>query len=137
MLFDQMDKGMVQALIEALPVEITVINAQDEVVGWNKHEKRLFRRPLTSMGLNFRQCHPETSLHIVERIVDEMKRGQRDRARFWIDLAVPGESQKRHKVLIEFYALRDSAGKYLGCMECTQDVEEIRHLEGEKRLLEQ
>jgi DUF438 domain-containing protein len=134
MLFDQMDATMVQAVIETLPVEITVINDQDEVVGWNKHESRLFRRPLTSMGLNFRQCHPETSLHLVERIVDEMRCGQRDWARFWIDLAVPG-SPAKHKVLIEFYALRDSAGKYLGCMECTQDVDDIRRLEGEKRLL--
>ena len=134
MLFDQMDAKMVQALIETLPVEITVIDDQDEVVGWNKHENRLFRRPLTSMGLNFRQCHPEASLHLVERIVDEMKCGRRDRARFWIDLAVPGGIAK-HKVLIEFYALRDPAGKYLGCMECTQDVDDIRRLEGEKRLL--
>ncbi len=30
---------------------------------------------------------------------------------------------KKHKILIEFYALRDDGGKYLGCMECTQDVE--------------
>ena len=136
MLFDRMDAGMVQALIETLPDEITVIDANDEVVGWNKHDKRLFRRPLTSMGLNFRQCHPETSLHLVERIVDEMKRGQRHQARFWIDLAMPGDGQSKHRVLIEFYALRDPAGKYLGCMECTRDVEEIRHLVGEKRLLD-
>ena len=134
MLFDQMDTEMVRALIEALPVEITVIDAKDEVVGWNKHEHRLFRRPLTSMGLNFRQCHPQESLAKVERIVDEMRGGKRDRARFWIDLPVGGGPEK-HKILIEFYALRSSSGKYLGCMECTQDVEEIRSLVGEKRLL--
>lgn len=134
MLFDQMDAALVQALIEALPVEITVIDANDEVVGWNKHERRLFRRPLSSMGLNFRQCHPETSLHKVEQIVAEMRQGRRDQARFWIDLAVPAGGGK-HKVLIDFYALRGPAGEYLGCMECTQDVEEIRHLEGERRLL--
>jgi hypothetical protein len=135
MLFDQMNAAMVQALIEALPVEVTVIDAKDEVVGWNKHERRMFRRPLTSMGLNFRQCHPEKSLHMVESIVDEMRRGKRDRARFWIDLAIPGDSGKKHKVLIEFYALRSGSGEYLGCMECTQDVEDIRRLDGEKRLL--
>jgi DUF438 domain-containing protein len=136
MLFDQMDGKMVQALIEALPVEITVIDAKDEVVGWNKHERRLFRRPLTSMGLNFRQCHPEASLHMVESIVEEMRSGKRDHARFWIDLAVAGDARKKHKILIEFYALRSASGEYLGCMECTQDVEEIRHLDGERRLLD-
>jgi DUF438 domain-containing protein len=135
MLFDRMDAAMVQAMIEAIPLEITVIDAQDEVVGWNKHESRLFRRPMSCMGLNFRQCHPEESLDRVVAIVDEMKAGQRDRARFWIDLTVPPGSGTRHKVLIEFYALRDPAGRYLGCMECTQDVEEIRHLEGQERLL--
>ena len=135
MLVDQMNKEMLLALIETLPAEITIIDANDEVVGWNKHEDRIFRRPLTSMGLNFRQCHPEASLHIVERIVDYMKQGRRDMARFWIDLAIPGAAAK-HKILIEFYALRDPSGTYLGCMEVSQDVEHIRHLEGEKRLLD-
>ena len=135
MLVDRMNEAVLQALIEALPMEITVIDANDEVVGWNKHERRLFHRPMSSMGLNFRQCHPEKSIHLIEQIVAEMKNGQRDMSRFWIDLAVAGESAK-HKVLIEFYALRDPSGKYLGCMECTQDVEHIRRLEGQKRLLD-
>jgi uncharacterized protein len=72
---------------------------------------------------------------MVEQIVSEMRQGQRDVARFWIDLAIPDEPAK-HKILIEFYALRDPSGKYLGCMECTQDVEHIRRLEGQKRLLD-
>ncbi len=135
MLFDQMDKEMVKALIETIPAEITVIDAKDEVVGWNKHETRLFKRPMTSMGLNFRECHPEKSLHMVEQIVGEMKRGERDTSRFWIDLAVPSDTRK-HKILIEFFALRDASRRYLGCLEFVQDVEDFRHLEGEKRLLD-
>lgn len=135
MQIDQMDEKTLQAVIEALPVEITVINADDEVTGWNKHETRLFKRPLTSMGLNFRQCHPEKSLALVEKIVDEMRQGKRDLARFWIDLPVPTDTRP-HKILIEFYALRDPSGKYLGCMEATLDVEHIRDLKGQKRLLD-
>jgi DUF438 domain-containing protein len=135
MLIDQMNKEMLTALIETMPAEITVIDANDEVVGWNQHERRLFKRPLTSMGLNFRQCHPEKSLAMVEQIVADMKRGKRDKASFWIDLAVPTDTAK-HKILIEFYALRDPSGKYLGCLEFTQDVEHIRRLQGEKRLLD-
>ena len=42
----------------------------------------------------------------------------------------------KHKILIEFFALRDEAGKYIGCLEFTRDVEWIRKLEGEKRLLD-
>jgi len=50
MLFDQMNKEMVRVMIESLPLEVTIIDANDEVVGWNKHEKRIFKRPLSSMG---------------------------------------------------------------------------------------
>jgi hypothetical protein len=135
MRIDQMNEEMLLALIETLPAEITVIDANDEVVGWNKHDTRLFHRPMTSMGLNFRQCHPEASLPLVEKIVEEMRAGRRDAARFWIDLPVPPDTAK-HKILIEFYALRNPAGEYLGCMECTQDVEHIRQLQGQKKLLD-
>jgi len=134
-MIDRMNETLIKAIIETYPAEITVIDANDEVVGWNKHEKRLFKRPLTSMGLNFRECHPQESLHKVESIVNEMKSGKRGKARFWIDLPV-GPGKEKHKILIEFYALRDDNGKYVGCMEVTQDIEEIRRLEGDKRLLD-
>ncbi len=134
-MIDQMNEKIVKAIIEALPVEITVIDANDEVVGWNKHDRRLFKRPLTSMGLNFRECHPVESLPLVEKIVGEMKDGSRASARFWIDMAASPGGEK-HKVLIEFFALRDDAGAYVGCMECTRDISDIMRLEGEKRLLD-
>ena len=134
-MIDRMNEKVVKAIFETLPVEVTVIDAKDEVIGWNKHDERLFKRPYTSMGLNFRDCHPKESLDKVEKIVGEMKAGKRDKARFYIDMGVK-ESSNKHKILIEFFALRDEAGKYLGCIECTQDVEEIMHLEGEKRLLD-
>ena len=132
---ERMNAEMVSALFESMPQEITVINRDDEVVGWNKHATRLFPRPMASMGVNIRHCHPEHSLDKVLAIVNEMRAGTRDQARFWIDLPV-GPERAKHKVLIEFCALRGRDGSYLGCMECTQDVEEIHGLQGEKRLLD-
>ncbi len=135
MLFDRMSADMVKAMMERIPAEVTVIDANDEVVGWNKHETRLFRRPMEAMGMNFRQCHPEHSLAMVEKLIAEMKSGVREKARFWIDLEVK-KGESRHKILIEFYALRDDKKKYIGCLEFTQDVDEIRRLEGQKRLMD-
>jgi hypothetical protein len=135
MIFDNLTPELIKTLIETIPGEITIIDENDEVVGWNKHNSRLFYRPMTSMGVNFRNCHPEKSLHIVEKIISEMKEGKRNLARFWIDLKIK-DNEPKHKVLIEFYALRNENGKYLGCMEYTMDVEHIRNLEGEKRLLD-
>lgn len=135
MLFDRMSADMVKAMIEAIPAEVTVIDANDEVVGWNKHETRLFHRPMTSIGMNFRECHPKKSLEMVEKLIAEMKDGKREKVTFWIDLPV-GPEKKVHKILIEFFALRGEKGKYLGCLEFTQDVQAIRELQGQKRLMD-
>ena len=135
MLFDGMSDDMVKAMIETMPAEISVINAKDEVVGWNKHATRIFKRPMEIMGMNFRDCHPPKSLPMVEKIIGDMKSGEKDSVRFWVDMEFkPGEG--KHKILIEFYALRDDKGKYLGCMEYARDIEEIRKLEGQKRLMD-
>jgi hypothetical protein len=135
-MIERMSEAIVASMFEAVPIEITIIDAKDEVVGWNKHETRIFKRPITSMGLNFRDCHPEESLPRVERIVDEMKTGKRNKARFWLDFEVEPKG-KKHKVLIEFFALRDYNGRYLGCMECAQDIEEIKQIAGQRRLLDE
>jgi PAS domain S-box-containing protein len=132
-MFDRMDEKLVRAVMETIPAEITVIDANDEVVAWNRHENRLFHRPMTSMGLNFRKCHPAHSLAKVEQIVAEMKAGTRQKARFWIQAKVGDE---RHMILVEFFALRSEDGHYIGCLEVTQDIEEQRRLDGEKRLLD-
>ena len=135
MFFDRMSEEMVRAMIETLPAEVTIIDSSDEVVAWNKHDTRIFKRPMTCMGMDFRQCHPASSVAKVEEIVAEMKSGVKDKCSFWIDLELkPGEP--KHKILIEFYALRNEKGEYLGCMEFTQDVEEIRRLQGQKRLMD-
>jgi len=133
-MIDRMNETVIKALLEAMPGEISVIDHNDEVIGWNKHDTRLFHRPMDSMGMNFRSCHPQASLAKVEQIVEEMRSGKRDSARFWIDLPL-GPNKEKHKVLIEFFALRDQDKKYLGCLEHTMDVQYIRELEGEKRLL--
>ena len=133
-MIDLMGDKVIKAILETMPAEITVIDANDEVIGWNKDESRIFKRAATSLQLNFRLCHPKESLPKVEQIVVEMKSGSRDKARFWIDLPM-GEGDAKRKVLIEFFALRDRDGSYLGCLEYTRDIEDERHLEGEKRLL--
>jgi PAS domain S-box-containing protein len=125
--------NVLEALLETLPVEFSVVDENDQVLAWNKHETRIFKRPAGVVGRDVQNCHPHKSLHAVEQILSEMKAGTRDKARFWIDLTIDGEKQK---VLIEYYALRDEEGKYLGCLEASQNIHELQSLAGEKRLLD-
>lgn len=134
-MIDGMNEQMVQALYEKLPVDVIVFDVNDEIVGWNKHETRLFKRPLNAMGIDYRTYHPSGSCSEIEKVIREMKLGNRDKARFWFDVPI-GTDQNIHKILIEFIALRDHSGKYLGCMEYIQDIEEIRNLKGELKISE-
>lgn len=126
---------LLEALLETLPLEISVLDGNDKVLAWNKHETRFFKRPEAALGRDVRDCHPKKSLGYVERIISEMKEGTRDKARFWIDLPLGPEGDMQ-KILIEYFALRDGDGKYLGCLEATQNITEIRALSGQKRLLD-
>jgi len=131
----QLDNKILGALLETLPVEFSVVDGDDNVLAWNKHDTRIFKRPAGVVGRNVRDCHPKKSLAQVEKILEEMKAGKRDKARFWIDLRFESKEEPQ-KILIEYYALRDSEGTYLGCLEASQNVTEIQSLTGEKRLLD-
>lgn len=91
---------LIDIIFESLPIELSVIDANDTVIGWNKHESRVFKRPEKVLGRNVRLCHPEKSLAMVEQLLAEMKAGTRDSARFWIDFPV-GSERKMEKILIE------------------------------------
>jgi len=131
----KIDETVLNALLETLPVEFSILDANDKVLAWNKHTTRIFKRPEAALGRDVRNCHPEKSLDKVEQIINEMKAGARDKARFWIDLPL-GEGGQKQKVMIEYYALRDEKGQYLGCLEASQNIQEIQELKGEKKLLD-
>ena len=123
---------LLAVILETLPFEFSVLDENDNVLGWNRHDTRIFKRPKGVVGKNVRNCHPQKSLHKVEQILNEFKNNSRDKARFWIDLTI---DDKKQKVLIEYYALRDSEGNYIGCLEASQNITDIQTLSGEKRLL--
>ncbi len=117
------------AIINSIPADITFIDATDEVKFFSKPEERFFHRHISILGRKVQNCHPPESVHIVEKILDSFKSGKKNKARFWIQM-------KGKFVLIEYYAVRNKEGKYLGTLEVSEDITEIRQLEGERRLLE-
>jgi hypothetical protein len=128
-MIENLNKEQLAGILEAIPIEISFVDENDLVKFWNKHETRIFKRPLSVLGKSVQKCHPEHSLHKVTQILSDFKSGKRNVAEFWID-------PKGRKVYIRYFAVRDKAGSYLGTLEVTQDITEIKKIEGEKRLLE-
>jgi hypothetical protein len=131
----KLPENVLEAVLKTIPIEFSVLDSDDKVLGWNKHETRIFKRPTGVLGRDVANCHPKKSLDKVEKILREMKEGKRDKARFWIDLPI-GPNNEKQKVLIEYYALKDAYGKYLGCLEASRNITDIQLISGEKRLLD-
>jgi PAS domain S-box-containing protein len=128
-MIDNLNKEQLEGILEAVPLEISFIDQNDLVKFWNKHETRIFKRPSSVVGKAVQNCHPKQSVDKVNQVLSDLKSGGRDSAEFWIDL---GEKS----VYIRYFAVRDKAGRYLGTLEATQDITQIKKIEGEKRLLE-
>lgn len=122
-------KEEAEALLDTVPVDISFIDANDSVKYFNKAEKRIFVRTKAVIGRKVHMCHPQKSLHVVNRIIEAFKAGKKDLAEFWITL----EGRLVH---IRFFAVRSKDGKYLGTAEIVQDVTDIKKLEGQRRLLD-
>jgi len=133
----KLSQEVLDSLFETIPFEFSVLDSDDKVLAWNKHDTRIFKRPKGVIGRDVRDCHPKKSVHLVEKIISEMKSGDRNLARFWIDLSLNENNRdEKSKILIEYYALRNAAGDYLGCIEISQNIAAIQKLSGQKTLLD-
>lgn len=115
-------------MLNVLPVDITFVDRTDKVKYFSQGVERIFHRSRAILGRDVRMCHPASSVHVVEQIVEDFKAGRQDCAPFWIQL-------KGKFIHIAYYALRNAAGDYLGTVEMSQDLTPLRALEGEQRIL--
>lgn len=124
-----MTPEQVNLLLRFLPVDITYVDENDKVIFYNRGEDRVFPRSKGIIGREVKFCHPPKSVHMVLRIVDEFRAGTKDVAEFWINF-------KGRMIHIRYFAVRDKDKNYRGVIEMSQDVTEIKKLEGQKRLLD-
>jgi uncharacterized protein len=117
-----------ELLLNHLPVDITFID-QDDVVRYFSHGKeRIFARTKAIIGRTVQNCHPPRSVHVVEELLADFKSGKKESEDFWIKF-------KDKYVYIRYFAVRDENGKYIGTLEFTQNIDPIKAIEGEKRIL--
>lgn len=119
----------INLMLTHLPIDITFVDELDQVRYFTQGKERIFDRSPAIIGRDVANCHPPQSVHRVNIILDDFRSGKRDVAEFWIQMG--GKF-----IHIRYYALHDSKGAYKGCIEVSQDVTDIRALEGEQRLLD-
>ncbi|MBZ0179365.1 MAG: DUF438 domain-containing protein [Melioribacteraceae bacterium] len=118
-----------EGIFNSLPLDLTFVDKEDKVRYFSHGIDRIFQRSKAILGREVQYCHPPSSVHIVNQILDDFKSGKQNAAKFWINF-------HGKYVHISYYAVRDIEGNYLGTVELTQGIDEFRELEGERRILQ-
>jgi len=128
-MIENLSYDILEAIFDAMPIEVSFIDSEDTVRYYSKGDKRIFKRTPSVIGLKVQNCHPKKSLDKVNQVLNNLKEGKSDSEEFWIDL-------NDRKIYIRYFAVRDKNGKYLGTLEASQDITDIQKIKGEKRLLD-
>lgn len=116
------------AILNTLPIDMTFVDKDDKVKYFSQSAERIFQRNRAILNRDVRHCHPPASAHIVDKIIEDFRSGKQNRAPFWINMG--GKF-----IHIEYFALRNDKGEYLGTLEVSHDLTHYRSLEGEQRIL--
>jgi len=124
----ELDFEQILMVFNALPVDLTFVDENNKVKYFTRPKDRIFPRSAAIIGRDVDKCHPPESVHVVHKIVDSFRAGKQDTATFWINM-------NGKTILIQYFALRNAKGEYKGVLEASQDITEIKSLDGERRLL--
>ncbi len=119
----------VNLLLKTMPLDITYVDENDKVIFYNRGEERVFPRSAGIIGREVRFCHPPKSVGTVLEILDKFRKGEQNESSFWINY-------KERLIYIRYFAVRDAQKNYKGVIEMSQDITDIKNIEGEKRLLD-
>lgn len=119
----------VNLLFKTLPVDLTYVDENDKVIFYNRGDERVFPRSAGIIGREVRFCHPPKSVDTVLKILEAFKKGEQNEASFWINF-------KERLIYIRYFAVRNSEKEYKGVIEMSQDITDIKQIDGERRLLE-
>ena len=111
----------VQQIFNTIPFELDLIDRTDHFAWFSDKPNREHKRSVDQVGETVEQCHPARVLPRVMGIINAFRAGTKDVVK--VPLMMNG-----HRCLIQYYALRDVDGSYLGTIEFTGSVEDILQL---------
>lgn len=117
-----------ESMLNSIPQDLTFVDKDDKVRYFSHGKERIFDRNKAILGREVQYCHPPSSVHIVNKIVNDFKEGSQDEAVFWINMG-------GKLIHIAYYAVRNTKSEYLGTVEVTQDITKMNKINDERRLL--
>lgn len=103
------------ALLNTIPMEISFIDA-DNINRYFNEGPKVFKRAGMAIDREVFSCHPPKVEPMVRSILDSFRDGSRDSVPVWME-------KNGRTMLVNYLAVRDQKGNYLGAAELVQDME--------------
>ncbi len=103
------------ALLNTIPMEITFVDGDNINRFFNEGEK-VFHRPQMAIDREVFSCHPPKIEPMVRAIIDDFRTAKRDKVSIWME-------KNGRTMLVNYMAVRDHDGNYVGTAEFVQDME--------------
>lgn len=113
-----MNLAQLIALLNTIPMEISFIDDQNINRFFNEGPK-VFKRPDMALDREVFSCHPPKIEPMVRGILDGFKDGSLDNVPVWME-------KNGRETWVNYMAVRDRDGSYLGALEVVQDMEFAR-----------
>ena len=107
--------GQLTAMLNTLPLEITFVDADNFNRYFNEGSK-IFKRPLMAIDREVFSCHPPKIEPMVRSIIEDLRSGKRSQVPMWVEKC-------GHPMYVNYMAMRDDEGNYVGTVEVVQDME--------------
>lgn len=120
----QFDLRLLRTVLNTLPFEIDLFDAKDELVYFSDGTNRLNQRAMDDLGEKFGE---DSKRPILAKILESFHEGAANHYEEWFPA---GEKT----CYVNYYALRDVDGRYLGCMIFAGDISRIQGFRGIRTL---
>ncbi len=116
-----------RAVLNTLPCGLTFVNKNNEIQYYSEAPHRVFPRDRSALGKNIETTSPERDLVDVDEFFEPFRKGKKNIETFWVQ-------RGGRLILLRVIAVYSVVGEYLGVIELSEDITDLRRLGGERKL---
>jgi len=106
-----------RAILDALPIDITFVGADDTICYYNRNEPKIYARRPDLIGRRVQECHgmSERTGREVTRILRALRKPSAPGEARWVEAG-------GRTLCVQYLPVRSETGAFLGVLQLTQEI---------------
>ncbi len=117
----ELSLAQIEAIFNVLPFDVDFINRDNRFTWFSNRDQREHKRQVSDLNKTLQEIHPAPVAKRAQAVISSFRVGLKDHVEIPLNL-------NGHLVDINYYAVRDAKGEYLGAIEVTGSIDHIKSL---------